>query len=224
MIENNLFIESKLPPVLTKVQLYEQLKKYQAGDLEVRNIVITHNIRLVLNVVNNRFWNTQFDKKELVSIGLIGLIKSVDTFDITKNFEFSTYAARIINNEILMFMRKNKYYIKEDNLSKIIKSSKNGKQFELENILSDENIDFVSDYETKETNYEVQNLIELLPDREKEIIKLYFGFYDRCYTQTEIAIKFNTSQSIISRIIKKILADFKKQLLQQEKVNTKKIY
>lgn len=224
MIENNLFIESKLPPVLTKVQLYEQLKKYQAGDLEARNIVITHNIRLVLNVVNNRFWNTQFDKKELVSIGLIGLIKSVDTFDITKNFEFSTYAARIINNEILMFMRKNKYYIKEDNLSKIIKSSKNGKQFELENILSDENIDFVSDYETKETNYEVQNLIELLPDREKEIIKLYFGFYDRCYTQTEIAIKFNTSQSIISRIIKKILADFKKQLLQQEKVNTKKIY
>lgn len=224
MIENNLFIESKLPPVLTKVQLYEQLKKYQAGDLEARNIVITHNIRLVLNVVNNRFWNTQFDKKELVSIGLIGLIKSVDTFDITKNFEFSTYAARIINNEILMFMRKNKYYIKEDNLSKIIQSSKNGKQFELENILSDENIDFVSDYETKETNYEVQNLIELLPDREKEIIKLYFGFYDRCYTQTEIAIKFNTSQSIISRIIKKILADFKKQLLQQEKVNIKKIY
>lgn len=88
MIENNLFIEADLPPVLNKKQINEYFKKYKEGDLEARNIIIIHNIKLVLNRVSLKYWNTLYDEKDLVSIGLIGLVKSVDTFDITKNFEF----------------------------------------------------------------------------------------------------------------------------------------
>lgn len=103
-----LFIESKLLKPLPKKELYSYLEQCKQGNLKTREQIIIHNIRLVLNQIIKKFANTSYDKKELVSIGIIGLVKSVDTFDLDKKFEFTTYAIRCIDNEILMFLRKAK--------------------------------------------------------------------------------------------------------------------
>lgn len=105
---DDIFIVSKAPKPLPKSELYDYLKKYSLGDVEAREKIIKHNIRLVINQVKKNFPNTPYERKELVSIGLIGLIKGVDTFDIEKKFAFSSYAIRCIDNEILMFLRKEK--------------------------------------------------------------------------------------------------------------------
>lgn len=100
-----MFIDSNLPKPLTKVQIYDLFKKYQFGDISAKDERIKHNIRLVINHVKRKFSNVQCDKNELVAIGLIGLVKSVDKFDISRDFEFVTYAARCIDNEILTFIK-----------------------------------------------------------------------------------------------------------------------
>ena len=101
---NEMFIENNLPAVLTKDELMRYFENYRNGDEKARQIIIYHNIRLVLYEVRKRFCNTMHDEKDLVSIGLIGLIKSVDGFDLSRNIEFMTYATRCIDNEILMFL------------------------------------------------------------------------------------------------------------------------
>ena len=174
--------------------------------------MIIHNIRLVLHEVTNRFRNIDYDKKDLVSIGSIGLVKAVNTYDITKEVKFATYAVRCIDNEILMFLRKVKHDKNIDSIDKVLFYGKDGSELKLEDILSDDS-DLVIDHENSETYKIIRQLINQLPGRDKEIIMLHFGFYnDRIYTQKEIADKFHISQSYVSRVITKIVNKLGKQL------------
>lgn len=218
---NDLFIDSHLPEPLTKNQVYDYLERYQFGDESAKDEIIKHNIRLVINQVIKRFGTTPYEKKELVSIGLVGLIKSVNTFNISKNVEFATYATRCIDNEILMFMRKGKKYINDGSLEQPIGTDTDGKDLKIEDILSDDSSDFVSDYEDKETYKIVRKIVDELPDRERKIVMLHFGFIDdKIYTQKEIANKLNISQAYVSRLITKIVKKVGKRLVDNGVIDT----
>lgn len=208
-----LFIDGyKLPQPLIKDELDKLIKEACSGSKEARDKLIIHNIRLVLHEVTNRFRNIDYDKKDLVSIGSIGLVKAVNTYDITKEVKFATYAVRCIDNEILMFLRKVKHDKNIDSIDKVLFYGKDGSELKLEDILSDDS-DLVIDHENSETYKIIRQLINQLPDRDKEIIMLHFGFYnDRIYTQKEIADKFHISQSYVSRVITKIVNKLGKQL------------
>lgn len=189
-----LFIDGyRLPQPLIKDELDKLIKEACSGSKEARDKLIIHNIRLVLHEVTNRFRNIDYDKKDLVSIGSIGLVKAVNTYDITKEVKFATYAVRCIDNEILMFLRKVKHDKNIDSIDKVLFYGKDGSELKLEDILSDDS-DLVIDHENSETYKIIRQLINQLPDRDKEIIMLHFGFYnDRIYTQKEIADKFHIS-------------------------------
>lgn len=208
MYYNELFIESKLPNALSKQDSYKYLQKYHNGDKFAREILIKHNIRLVLYQVVKKFSNTQFEQKELVSIGIIGLIKSIDTFDITKCYEFTTYATKCINNEILMFIRKNKKYINDSSLDSVVSINKDGEYLTILDTLTDDRKDFVSCYEDNLIYQIIRVIVSKLPKREKTIVMLYFGFKDnKIYNQCEIAEKLNLSQPYVSRLLNKTLEE-----------------
>lgn len=230
MTYGDLFIDPKLPEPLGPSEVCKYFQRYQSGDNKARQIIIKHNIKLVIYIVLRVFGDTLYDSNELVSVGLIGLIKSVDTFDISKKVPFATYATKCIKNEILMFIRKEKKYQKNSSIDKLLSIDKDGHELTIKDILQDDNSDFVSDYEKKETNTEVRKLVESLSGRDKKIIMLYFGFdNDEQYTQQEIASKLHISQSYISRRITKILKRINIQLEQgstntkiKKKINTQK--
>lgn len=208
-----LFIDGyKLPQPLIKDELDKLIKEACSGSKEARDKLIIHNIRLVLYEVANRFKNVGYDKKDLISIGSIGLVKAVNTYDMTKEVKFSTYAVRCIDNEILMFLRKVKHDKNIDSIDKVFFYGEDGSEFKLEDILSDDS-DLVTDHENSETHKIIRQLINQLPDKDKEIIMLRFGFYnDRVYTQKEIADKFHISQPHVYRLITKIVNKLGKQL------------
>lgn len=209
----DLFLEENVPRALTQEELYEYFERYKNGDFSAREVIINGNIRLVLHQVIKKYLNTVYDKKELVSIGVVGLIKAVDNYDISKNFKFATYAARCINNEINMFIKKGKKYINDISFEKALCVDENGNEMKFEEILNDESSDFVLDYERQEICLIVRDLVESLSGRDKEIIELYFGFGDNePFSQREIAEKFNISQVYVSKILKRILKKFSEQL------------
>lgn len=169
------------------------------------NKLITHNILLVLYEVRNKFRTVNYDKKELVSIGIFGLIKAVNTYDLSRKFKFSSYAVKLIDNEILQFLKKLKRDQNIDSLDEAIYRNENDRERKLKDKLSDNN-DLVENYEKEETNRIIRKVVEKLPNLEREIIMLSFGFYDdKIYTQSEIAHRFNISQSNVSRLIKRIV-------------------
>ena len=202
MNTDELFIDAnKLPKPLPKSQVNELLDKVKQGDENAIKMIIEHNIRLVLYEVNNRFKSVEYDKKDLVSIGNVGLMKAVTTFDKSKKVEFATYATRCIDNEILMFLRKLKKDQKVDSFDKTITHDKEGKELKIEDTISDET-DIVEDYEKNITYKIIREIVKELPDRDREIIMLHFGFYN---TQKEIADMMSISQSYVSRLITKIV-------------------
>ena len=196
-----LFIEPNLPKPLKKEELEHYFELYKLGEETAREELIKHNIKLVIHRVLKRFPHTPYDQSELVSIGLLGLINSVDTFDMNKNFSFTTYAIKCIDNEILMFMRNNKKHIAVDSLEKIIHDNEEaGSELRLKDALQDESVDFVLDYERKITIEQVRESVEKLSEKDKKLIKLYWGFLgDKRYNQREIAEMSNKSSSLISR-------------------------
>ena len=215
MNTNELFIEaSNLPKPLSKSQLYELLDKVKQGDINAIDTITKHNIRLVLYQVTNKFKFVDYDKKDLVSVGNMGLMKAITTFDISKGFEFSVYAARCIDNEILMFLRKMKKDKNIDSMDRVIFHSKDDKKLKIEDTLSD-GTDIVEDYERKTINENIREVVNKLPVRDREIIMLYFGFYnDKCYSQLEIANMVNLSQAQVSREITRLISSLGQQLQQ----------
>ncbi len=214
---DQLFIAGyRLPSPLSKNEVYELLKKIEIGDELAKEKLAEHNIRLVFRQVMSRFKTVDYDKADLISIGNIGLIKAINTFDINKEIGFSSYATRCIDNEILMFLRKLKKNQNIDSLDKTINYDKEGNELKIGDTIYDD-IDIEEEYTDNETYEALRQIVEKLPDRDREIIMMHFGFYDdRIYTQQEIGDKFNFSRAYISKLIQKIVKKIGYQLQQQE--------
>ncbi len=205
-----------MPKTIDKNEILEYFIKFKNGDVQSREKIITYNLRLVPYIVTNKFQGIDYDKDELISIGIIGLIKAVDTFKIEKKIEFTTYASRCICNEILMVIRKNKKRSLDNLLGDVIVENGNGEKLTLEEILPyDEYVDEV--YEKKEIKAEIVKILEKLPERDKKIVMLYFGFIgDRTYSQAEISNIFGLSQSYITRVLKKNLETIREELIKAD--------
>lgn len=207
------------PEPLSKEESYFYFKKYKAGDLEAKEKLIMHNMRLVIKRINTKFKNVDYNYEDLISIGTIGLIKSIDTFALEKNFAFSSYATKVIDNEILKFLYKLKKIKKEDSLYAPINEDETKI---LVDVLKDLKVDLIKNYEKKEIIIELNRIVNSLPDLEKEIIKLYFGFYENMpeLIQKEIGTKLGIAQSSISRITKKTILKIRKELIQKEFIDS----
>lgn len=197
-------LEQLLPP-LSKEEELKYLIKSKDGDQDARNILIEHNLRLVVFLAK-KFEGTGYELEDLVSIGTIGLIKGINTYKIDKNIKLATYASRCISNEILMFLRKNKKVQNEISLEDTLNYDNEGNALSLEDILGTE-IDIVDkEYQSINDKELLEREISKLPDRDKEIMIMRYGLYNTLeYTQKEVADKLNISQSYISRIEKKVI-------------------
>lgn len=195
----------KLPPPLSQEEELEYLIKAHKGDLEARNKLIEHNLRLVVFLAK-KYENTGFDIEDLVSIGSIGLIKGINTYKVDKNIKLATYASRCIANEILMFLRKNKKKKIEVSLESTLNYDAEGNELKLEDILGTE-IDIVhKEFEKSIDKETLKKEIDILDVREKEIMTLRYGLNNTIeYTQKEVAEMLGISQSYISRIEKKVI-------------------
>ena len=214
-MNDEVFVDVKsLPNPLPKLETKELLDKAKQGDEEAIKTLAQHNIKLVLYEVFNRF-KTVEDKKELVCIGNIGLLKAITTYDNSKKTEFSTYASRCIDNEILMHLRKVKKHQIVDSLEKTIAGSEDGTELCIKDTLTD-NKDITEDYETKEKYRIIRETLEELSERDKKLIMLHYGFYDgKAYTQREISKIMSISQSYASRLIKRAVTKVGKLLSQK---------
>ena len=203
----------KLPPPLKKDEEISYLVKAKAGDIDARNKLIEHNLRLVVFLAK-RYENTDTSIEDLVSIGSIGLIKGINTYKIDKNIKLATYASRCISNEILMYLRKNKNKKGEVSLEESLNYDAEGNELHLEDVLGTE-IDLVSnEYEKKVEKMALNNEISNLNGRDKEIMMLRYGLNNgKEYTQKEVADMLGISQSYISRIEKKVIKRLKQILV-----------
>ena len=198
-----------LPPPLKKEEEEKLVEKSNNGDLLARNKLIEHNLRLVV-FLSKKYDNTMYDLEDLVSIGTIGLIKGVKTYKPHKNIKLATYASRCIDNEILMFLRKNKRRKVEISFEDSINLDSDGNELRLEDVLgTDENI-VEKEYEDIVDKECLKKEIDNLPDRDKEILFLRYGLNgNEEYTQKEVADMLGISQSYISRIEKKAIKRLK---------------
>lgn len=194
-----------LPPPLSKEDELAYLIKCKEGDMEARNKLIEHNLRLVVFLAK-KFDSTGYDLEDLVSIGSLGLIKGIMTYKIDKNIKLATYASRCITNEILMYIRKNKNRKGEVSFEDALNYDSEGNELHLEDIMGTEP-DIVHDkIESKFNRIELENELKELPERDREIMILRYGLHNQDeYTQKEVAALLGISQSYISRIEKKVI-------------------
>ena len=182
------------------------LQKYQEGDSQAKNILIEHNLRLVAHVVK-KYQGTGEDTDDLISIGTIGLIKAVTTFNPQKASRLSTYAARCIENELLMYFRAKKKHSKEVSLYEPIGTDKEGNEIHLLDILGTQETDLIKKIEQKENTKRIYEELEKMEmNKEKKTLIMRYGLYGRePMTQKEVAKKLHISRSYVSRIEKKAL-------------------
>ncbi len=199
----------KLPEPLSKEDEIKYVELSMNGDEQAKNKLIEHNLRLVV-FLSKKYENTGVDLEDLVSIGTIGLIKGVNTYKLDKNIKLATYASRCIDNEILMFLRKNKRRRGEISFEDSLSYDSEGNELHLEDILGT-----AEDIVTRPLEEEIEKKIlyeELvkLNDRDKEIMMLRYGLCGRKEkTQKEVAEMLGISQSYISRIEKKVINKLK---------------
>lgn len=191
---------------LTSAEEKYYLQRYQGGDLEARQILIEHNLRLVAHVVK-KYQGTDEDLDDLISIGTIGLIKAVSTFDSDKATRLSTYAARCIDNELLMMLRSKKKHAREVSLSEPIGTDKEGNEISLLDILESPPVDIVEEYSTRKDILLLMDSLESsLTPKEYQVICFRYGLFgNEEQTQREIAKELHISRSYVSRIEKNAL-------------------
>ena len=198
-----------LPEPLSKEDELKYLVEYQNGSVDAKNKLIEHNLRLVV-YLSKKYENTKVDLEDLVSIGTIGLIKGISTYKIDKNIKLATYASRCIDNEILMYLRKNKKRNADVSLEESLSFDAEGNELHLEDILGTEPDIVTKEIEDDDLKKTLINEINKLPKRDKEIMKLRYGLFgEKEITQKELAEKLNISQSYISRIEKKVIKRIK---------------
>lgn len=198
------------PKPLTEKQEQEYIEQFKRGDKSARNKLIEHNLRLVAHIIK-KYYANQSDHDDLVSIGTIGLIKAINTYDKDKNIKLSSYASRCIENEILMHFRNNRKTSQNISLNESIDTDKDGNPLTLIDVLSVEE-DFTDDIDIKIKSSKLYQFIESeLDDREKQVITLRYGLNgEEPLTQREIAQMLGISRSYISRIEKKALKTLRK--------------
>ena len=208
------FVSNKeaLPQALTQEQENHLIDRLRSKDESARAELIEHNLRLVVYIAK-KFDNVTTDKDDLISVGAIGLIKAVQSFDVEKNIKLATYASRCIENEILMYIRKKSKQNLEVSLDEPLNYDKDGNELLLADILENEN-DFVGgDLEKQGEKKLLWNAIRRLNPTEQKIMELRFGLNNgEESTQKEVADLMGISQSYISRIEKKILLRLKKDM------------
>ena len=189
---------------LAEEQFY--LQQYQRGDLEAKNILIERNLRLVAHVVK-KYQGTDVEMDDLISIGTIGLIKAISTFDSCKSVRLSTYAARCIDNELLMMLRSKKKHSREVSLYEPIGTDKEGNEISLLDVIESPPVDVVEDYSTREdVSYLLNSMKSTLTPKEYQVICCRFGLFgEEEQTQREIAKRLHISRSYVSRIKKNAL-------------------
>jgi RNA polymerase sporulation-specific sigma factor len=210
--KNNVFYVGnldKLPEPLSKEDEYRYVELSNNGDKHAKDILVEHNLRLVVFLAK-KYENTKVDLEDLVSIGTIGLIKGVNTYKNDKNIKLATYASRCIDNEILMFLRKNKRRKTEISFEDSLSFDSEGNELHLEDILgTDSNIveKKIEDGENQKLLYkELKNL----NNRDRRIMILRYGLYNNEeMTQKDVAKMLGISQSYISRIEKKVIKKIK---------------
>lgn len=206
------------PLTIEEEKYYFDLMK--KGDENARNKLITHNLRLVAHVVKKYTYSLEAD--DLLSVGTIGLIKAIDSFDYGKKVQLSTYAARCINNEILMLIRANKKHKNVVSLNSLTTNNDDDKELELKDVLSSEDEEIFVQVENKMLMQKVRKIMkDKLDEREKKIIKLRYGIdCDKAYTQKEVANILGISRSYISRIENKTLKIIKDEFENDQNTKT----
>lgn len=198
------------PKPLKKAEEQHYLELAAKGDISARNILVEHNLRLVAHIIK-KYYQNYGGQEDLVSIGTIGLIKAINTFNPQKNIKLSSYASRCIENEILMCFRNNRKSAQDVSLNDTIDTDKDGNPLTLMDIMASD-MDVAEDVDTK-LHLEVLGdyIDEVLTPREREIIIKRYGIGGvRIQTQRELAKKLNISRSYISRIEKKALEKLRK--------------
>ena len=183
------------------------------GDITARNKLIEHNLRLVAHIVK-KFDNSKYDTDDLISIGTIGLIKGIDSFKKSKATKITTYAARCIENEILMHFRSNKKQASTVSLNDSIGYDKDGNEVSLIEMIKDDSIDFADSIHLKDNILLLKKYFHVLNKREQEIlIKRYGLLNEEEHTQKQIAKDLNISRSYVSRIEKRALSKVLKEFM-----------
>ncbi|MCY9059280.1 RNA polymerase sporulation sigma factor SigK [Bacillus inaquosorum] len=216
-VKNNAF-----PQPLSSSEEKKYLELMAKGDEHARNMLIEHNLRLVAHIVK-KFENTGEDAEDLISIGTIGLIKGIESYSAGKGTKLATYAARCIENEILMHLRALKKTKKDVSLHDPIGQDKEGNEISLIDVLKSENEDVIDTIQLNMELEKVKQYIDILDDREKEVIVGRFGLdLKKEKTQREIAKELGISRSYVSRIEKRALMKMFHEFYRVEKEKRKK--
>jgi len=214
--ENNIYYiagPDKLPAPLNSKEERELLEKLMKKDINAKNTLVERNLRLVVYIAK-KFENSGVNIEDLISIGTIGLMKAINSFNLDKNIKLATYASRCIENEILMYLRKNNKIKTEVSIDEPINTDSEGNDLSLADILGTDNDSIFKSVEDNDNKKVLEVAIKKLEDREKTIMQLRYGFngYDEL-TQKEVADKLGISQSYISRIEKKVINNLKKNFM-----------
>lgn len=202
-----------LPPPLEKAEEDECVARLESGDDAARRELIEHNLRLVV-YISKRFENTGINIEDLISIGTIGLIKAVNTFNSGKKIKLATYASRCIENEILMYLRKISSQRTEVSFDEPLNTDWDGNELLLSDVLGTENDLVMRPIEADVDRQLLRQALDRLEPRERHIISLRFGLDGaREQTQKEVADRLGISQSYISRLEKRIIARLKKEIV-----------
>lgn len=201
---------SSFPPPLSAAEEKKYLQAFANGDTQAKKELIEHNLRLVVHIIK-KYYSTSTEQEDLISIGTIGLIKAINTFDVEKGTRLATYAARCIENEILMHFRNQKKKSQDISMSEPIDIDGEGNPLTLMDIIcTDDTI--IDDLDKKIKSEKLHRFLSEIEDpREKLILTLRYGLFGhRTYTQREVAILLNISRSYVSRLEKKALQRLKK--------------
>lgn len=207
-----------LPPPLSSDEEAKIISELKAADdstcERIRRTLIERNLRLVVYIAK-RFENTGIGIEDLVSIGTVGLMKAINTFNPEKNIKLATYASRCIENEILMYIRKNSHYKNDISLEEPLNVDWDGNELLLSDILGTDEDSVHSGIEKEEEKNILRDAVKRLGERERKIIEMRFGFVNpdgKEMTQKEVADSLGISQSYISRLEKKIILDLKERI------------
>ncbi len=205
------------PDPLLREKEEEYIGKMLLGDIDARNKLIEHNLRLVAHIVK-KYESKEYDTDDLISIGTIGLVKGIDSYKPAKNTRITTYTARCIENEILMHYRSNKKHMGNISLNDTIGTDKDGNEISLIDVLKSDNEDIIDELTRKQNVEFLLDYLNILTNREKEIIIKRYGLYNnKEYTQKEIANNLNISRSYVSRIEKRAVTKILREFIKNKK-------